>query len=190
MSIEEDEFYEEDLSEFDDEFFLSKQVLVEEEETEEEVIESDQTVDAYSLENLHHGRVGRLLVVQLLYAYDMQTNPDLELLQQFLWDEKAQHPAKKFAKRWSDEVLSDRGRWDREISTRLIGWEWSRISPVLRAILRISVCELLIQERPGKVIIFEALEITKLLVDDDKSRKFVNGILDKVMQKNIFDARN
>ncbi len=56
-------------------------------------------------------------------------------------------------------------------------YDISRISKVALAALRVSIYEILFRDDiPNKVSVNEAVEIVKMY-DDDKTKKFVNGIL-------------
>lgn len=60
----------------------------------------------------------------------------------------------------------------------------NRISKVNLSILRLAAYELLFDEEiPTNVAINEALEITRKY-SDEKSVSFVNGVLDKIKNKN------
>lgn len=65
---------------------------------------------------------------------------------------------------------------DDKISRHLNNYTLERISKVERNILRMSISELMLKESPPKVIINEAVKITKLYGEKD-SYKFVNGVL-------------
>ena len=61
-------------------------------------------------------------------------------------------------------------------------WSLSRIAKVDLAILKLSICEIVYmnKEVPVKVSINEAIDLAKLYCDD-KSPKFINGILGSVV---------
>lgn len=60
------------------------------------------------------------------------------------------------------------------------GWKISRLAKVTLAVLRVAVCELLyMDEIPDSIAINEAVEIAKKY-NDEKSAKFVNGVLSSV----------
>ncbi len=59
-------------------------------------------------------------------------------------------------------------------------WKIDRLEKVLRAILRVGICELLVvPETPAKVVITEYVKLTKSFFDGDESG-FVNRVLDQV----------
>lgn len=68
---------------------------------------------------------------------------------------------------------------DKEIEGVSVKWKLSRMATVTRTVLRLAVYEMLNSEVPVKVIINEAIEITKKY-DDENSPGFVNGILNKI----------
>ncbi|TRZ37633.1 transcription antitermination factor NusB [Niallia circulans] len=78
-------------------------------------------------------------------------------------------------------VLDHQVSIDEQISKHLENWTIDRIANVDRNLLRISVYELLYgsEEVPANVVIDEAVEIAKAY-GDDKSSKFVNGLLSKI----------
>ena len=67
----------------------------------------------------------------------------------------------------ADEYLSD--------------WTMNRLSKIDQAIISIGIYELLYTETPEIVCINEAIELAKKY-SDEKVRKMINGVLDKVYQ--------
>ncbi len=77
-------------------------------------------------------------------------------------------------------VLENLDQIDGIIGDHSHGWKPERISRVSRTVLRIAVYEMLyIPEIPARVSINEALELCKSF-DDEKTRPFVNGVLNAV----------
>lgn len=73
---------------------------------------------------------------------------------------------------------------DSEIEKYSKGWDFDRLVKMDKDILRIALSELLfIQETPMKVVVDEAVELSKKYSTDD-SASFVNGILAKVIVDN------
>jgi N utilization substance protein B len=58
-------------------------------------------------------------------------------------------------------------------------WRIERIAMVDRNVLRMAICELLQEDTPKKVVINEALEVTKRY-STPEAVQFVNGVLDAV----------
>lgn len=82
-------------------------------------------------------------------------------------------------------VVENLAAIDEIIQANLENWTIDRLATVDRNLLRISAYELLYckEEVPTKVAIDEAIEIAKIY-GDDKSSRFVNGILSKVSEVN------
>ncbi|MCY7604542.1 transcription antitermination factor NusB, partial [Bacillus altitudinis] len=76
--------------------------------------------------------------------------------------------------------LEQKDKLDDMISQQLVNWKLDRIANVDRAILRLSVYEMVYQEDiPVSVSMNEAIELAKLF-GDDKAPKFVNGVLSNI----------
>lgn len=74
-------------------------------------------------------------------------------------------------------VAAHRDRIDQLISTHAQGWDLTRMPAVDRALLRVSVFELLWRDDvPDAVVIDEAVELAKQL-STDESPAYVNGLL-------------
>ncbi len=77
-------------------------------------------------------------------------------------------------------VSQNQNKIDKIIKDNLVGWSLARIDSLARAILRVSVFELLDDNSvPEKVVFNEYIEITKFFFDDDEP-SFINAILDTV----------
>lgn len=81
-------------------------------------------------------------------------------------------------------VWNKREEIDEIIKSHLKGWDFERISPVDKSILRIGIYELCFYKNtPPKVAINEAVELSKLF-GKDSSPEFINGLLGKVFRGN------
>ena len=80
-------------------------------------------------------------------------------------------------------VLAHQQELDELIEANLKGWSFSRLNKVDRAILRLAVYAMkFCQETPHKIIMDEAVELTKEFSDtgDGKARSFNNKVLDQI----------
>ena len=81
-----------------------------------------------------------------------------------------------------DEILA-------YISPMLHNWDADRVATVDMIILQLAVCELMYFETiPTKVTLNEYVEISKLY-SSEKSKEFVNGVLDQLMKKLQADGK-
>ena len=68
---------------------------------------------------------------------------------------------------------------DASLNEKLENWTLARLPKIERTILRLSVYELnFSDDAPNRVVLNEAIELCKLF-GDEKSSKFVNGVLSK-----------
>lgn len=91
-------------------------------------------------------------------------------------NEKIQGVVKEYAK----GVMGSSKEIDKKISMNLSNWSLDRIAILDKIIIRLAVFELINQKEPEKVVLNEAIELAKLFGTND-SKKFVNGVLDKIL---------
>lgn len=71
---------------------------------------------------------------------------------------------------------------DSKIKPYLVNWQFERVGNIEKTILRLAIAELLyIKDTPQKVVLNEAVELAKTF-GDDNTRKFVNGVLGKLLK--------
>ena len=129
----------------------------------------------------HHARERAL---QILFQYDIHGKPGLWL--DVFWKEnEATDEVKAFAERLVAGVLEKKKELDAVVGKYATHWKVSRMPIVDRNILRAGAYELLwMDDVPAKVTMNEAIELAKSFGDDDAS-KFVNGILDQILNKEL-----
>ena len=66
----------------------------------------------------------------------------------------------------------------------LDGWSIDRLGNTDKAILEIGIYELMYTDTPNIVCVNEAVELAKSY-SDDKVRKMINGVLDKILHNEI-----
>ena len=129
----------------------------------------------------HHARERAL---QILFQYDIHGRAGLWL--DVFWQEnEATDEVQAFAERLVSGVLEKKKELDAVIGKYATNWKISRMPIVDRNILRAGAYELLwMDDVPAKVTVNEAIELAKSFGDDDAS-KFVNGILDQILGKEL-----
>ncbi|MFC5463176.1 transcription antitermination factor NusB [Lederbergia graminis] len=121
-------------------------------------------------------RVAREKALQALYQIDMSGADPAEALEYVLEEEESDI----FLKTLIEGTMENRNEIDEEIEKHLEKWTLSRLAKVDLNILRIGVYELkYLKDAPSNVVLNEAIEIAKRF-GDEKSSKFINGILSKV----------
>jgi transcription antitermination factor NusB len=126
----------------------------------------------------------RELAMQALYQLDVQ-GPELlpRLMGEFFSEQESDEQTRHLAWDWTNGAWEKVAECDRIITGSTIRWEFSRLSPVDRSILRLAVYQLWFRpEIPPKVVINEAIELAKKY-STEKSGPFVNGVLDAVLKK-------
>ena len=127
-------------------------------------------------------RIGREYALRVLYAFEMTKNPVDGIFNDQLMGRLTAKKTRKFSYDLVELYLNHVQEFDDMICKRVQNWEFSRIAIIDRIILRIGICELIyFEDIPPKVTINEAIEIVKKY-STEKSGKFVNGILDAVLQ--------
>jgi transcription antitermination factor NusB len=131
----------------------------------------------------------RELAMQALYQLDVQGDDILGHLEKFFLESDTDNFVRKLASDWTKGTWDNLKQCDELIASSTIKWEFARLSPVDRSILRLSVFQLkFCPDIPAKVIINEAIELAKKF-STDKSPAFVNGVLDAILKKNTKPSR-
>lgn len=128
-------------------------------------------------------------VLQVLYACEMSRDNDNKVVAELLEDLRPDAVAFNFARSLIHKV-NERGKdLDTLIRGQVEHWEFTRLAVVDKIILRIAICEFLFfEDIPPKVSINEAIEIAREY-STDKSDKFVNGVLDSILDTLKADGR-
>ena len=123
------------------------------------------------------------MALQALYQLDVQGAELLEHLGQFFTEFEQDESIRKLASEWTKGTWQNLAECDELITDSTIRWQFSRLSPVDKSILRLSVYQLkFCSDIPPKVVINEAIELAKKF-STEKSGPFVNGVLDAVLKK-------
>ncbi|HPS54078.1 MAG TPA: transcription antitermination factor NusB [Sedimentisphaerales bacterium] len=125
----------------------------------------------------------RELAMQGLFQLDVQGSELLSRLFSFFIESDGDDMVRDLAMKWTKETWDNVIRCDELIIGSTLKWKMSRLSPVDKSILRLSVYQFLFcDDIPKKVIINEAIELAKKY-STDKSPGFINGVLDAVKKK-------
>ncbi len=120
-------------------------------------------------------------VLQGLFAYELSHEPVDLILDTIVGGLKKEPESFEVAKTLFMKVIETTEELDTLIKSRVANWEFSRLAVIDKIVLRISICELLyFEDIPPKVSINEAIEIARRY-STEKSDKFVNGVLDSIL---------
>jgi len=121
----------------------------------------------------------RKAVVGLLYAYDLGNDAIAQFAEEILEEDKIRNKQREFSMRIFKGTIDHLETIDEEIKKHLKEWDFDALGKVERAILRLGTYEILIEKIDKPIIINEAIELAKELADE-KSPKFINGVLDAI----------
>lgn len=132
----------------------------------------------------------REVVLQALYSEEVSGNLWKQVLNTIIEARLGKEKdAQKFAEQLFLKTAKNKEELDNIIQDHIDNWKINRLATVDKLILRMAICEFLyFEEIPTKVTINEAIEIAKRF-STKKSGKFVNGILDAVLERLKEDDR-
>jgi transcription antitermination protein NusB len=132
----------------------------------------------------------RAAALQYLYAWSI--NPPANLtddLHQFFSAQEKPRDHYAFADELIHGVITNAAEVDGHIRGLAHNWEFDRIARIDLAILRLAIFEMLHRKDiPPVVSINEAIDLSKQFSTAD-SKRFINGILDRMKDKLGRDAR-
>ncbi|MGP4042315.1 transcription antitermination factor NusB [Gracilibacillus sp. D59] len=123
-------------------------------------------------------RTAREKALQILFSLDTEEY-DLATTVEHTLEENEHDP---FLLNLVNGVATNRQAIDEKIKGHLEKWSLERVALVEKTLLRMAVYELFYsKDAPESVIINEVIEIAHIF-GDDKSGKFINGVLSKMIK--------
>ena len=124
----------------------------------------------------------RTAVVGLLYAFDLGNENIAKFSDEILEEGKIRNKQREFSNTLFTGTVENLAMLDKEIEEHLTEWNFNDIGKVEKAIMRLGAYEILVAKTDKAIIINEAVELAKTLADE-KSPKFINGVLDALGEK-------
>jgi N utilization substance protein B len=124
----------------------------------------------------------RTAVVGLLYAFDLGNENIAKFSDEILEEGKIRNKQREFSNALFTGTVENLAMLDKEIEEHLTEWNFNDIGKVEKAIMRLGAYEILVAKTDKAIIINEAVELAKTLADE-KSPKFINGVLDALGEK-------
>ena len=121
-------------------------------------------------------------VIGLLYAYDLGNESIAKFSDVILEDKKIRNKQKDFALGLFNGTIENLTKVDVEISEHLKERDITDVGSVEKAILRLSIYEILFSGLDKAIVINEAIELSKRLAADN-APKFINGVLDSIKKE-------
>jgi N utilization substance protein B len=135
-------------------------------------------------------RQGRELVLGCLYAHYSTGQALNEVFDGQAKRMSCDKSTQVYARKVLDAAIDHGEEIDRDIRELATNWDFSRIGQMEKNILRMAIAELrFLPETPAKVIINEALELTREFAGEE-SRAFVNAIIDRVYKREMAAQEN
>jgi len=131
----------------------------------------------------------RSAVVGLLYAYDLGNSGIAKFFDDILEESKIRNKQRVFSKELFEGTLENIEMLDIEIKKHLKEWDYDNIGKVEKSIMRLGAYEILVAKTDRAIIINEAVELAKELADE-KSPKFINGVLDAIGKVKVEDKKD
>jgi transcription antitermination protein NusB len=123
-------------------------------------------------------REAREKAVQTLFQLD-NTELSIDEAINYIIEE----PANRFYEQLVRGTVQNKEAIDEVLAEKLENWSLNRLPKIERTVLRIAVYELLFNDEvPHRVVLNEAIELCKTF-GDEKSGRFVNGVLSKFEEK-------
>ena len=125
-------------------------------------------------------RRGRECALQLMYMWEYQKEGKFDTSSFWFELPQEEKATRVFAERLIEGVTQNLEHVDKLIRDASTNWRLDRMANVDRNILRLATWELEnIAETPLKVVLNEAIELSKRFGSEDSSA-FVNGVLDRI----------
>ncbi len=128
----------------------------------------------------------REIVLQLLFQDDVNPPDTAAATADFLSSRLQSEEMIDFAKSLLAGVRRNRDELDALLSETAENWTLDRMATTDRNVMRLGAFEILYTDTPDAVAINEAVELAKRF-GSRQSAQFVNGILDKLLQKHRND---
>jgi len=135
-------------------------------------------------------RDGRVAALQYLFAWSINVPSDLsEDLRTFFETQEKPRDHYAFGEEIIHGVILNIAEIDGRIRSLAHNWEFDRIAKIDLAILHVAIYEMMYRKDiPPVVSINEAIDLSKQFSNAD-SKRFINGILDRLKDQLGRDAR-
>ena len=124
----------------------------------------------------------REVALQVLFQEDLNPDNALDQLDRFLAARLKDEDLRDLARQLILGVKRNQEELDELLQSKAANWSIDRMAATDRNLLRLGAFEIRYTETPDRVAIDEAVELAKRF-GAAQSSQFVNGILDKLMEK-------
>ena len=125
----------------------------------------------------------REVALQALFQEDLNPRDSRDQLAPFVQARLQGDELREFATSLVLGVMRNQDELDALLESKANNWSLSRMAATDRNVLRLGAFEIRYADTPDRVAINEAVELAKRF-GSAQSSQFVNGILDKLIQRN------
>ncbi len=124
----------------------------------------------------------REVALQALFQEDLNPRDSRDLLAPFVEARLNEDELREFATSLVLGVMRNQDELDTLLESKANNWSLARMAATDRNVLRLGAYEIRYADTPERVAINEAVELAKRF-GSKQSSQFVNGILDKLIQR-------
>lgn len=125
----------------------------------------------------------RARALQVIYAWDVRGEQDLERVARQIFDDLLVTPQEReIASVLLRTAKEHSGQIDAQLAEVTTNWRLERLGVIERSVLRLAAAELTRGETPTRVVIREAIRLAERYGNPESAR-FVNGVLDALARK-------
>ena len=176
--------YQEYMKSEKDSFALDKQLILD--VIDNHIAEDDVLFDFYSDKNLGYNsdyQIGLFLLWKFINEMDEKYNEYTKIPPVFKTENDEMNDDKHFIVRLLKETLKHADEYQELVKANISNWDYDRVALMDKIIIFMALTEFCqFRDIPVKVTINEYIEISKYYSTPD-SRRFVNGILDKLAEQ-------
>ncbi|MCF0170872.1 MAG: transcription antitermination factor NusB [Fusobacterium varium] len=127
-------------------------------------------------------RLAREELFKLVFEGEIKEENTKDILESYLNREEILQNENEiaFIKKYMNGITENNDKILKVIEEKITGWSFERIGNVEKALLKISVYEILCEDTPYEIVINEAVELAKIY-GDEKTSEFLNGVLAKIV---------
>ena len=127
-------------------------------------------------------RLAREELFKLVFEGEIKEENTKDILESYLNREEILQNENEiaFIKKYMNGIDENNDKILKAIEEKITGWSFERIGNVEKALLKISVYEILCEDTPYEIVINEAVELAKIY-GDEKTSEFLNGVLAKIV---------
>jgi transcription antitermination protein NusB len=123
----------------------------------------------------------REYALQMLFQWEIGRQDPGRIEEGFWRMARADKNVRSLANQLFESTVEGNAELDALVGEHAVNWRLERMAVIDRAILKLAACELRAGKTPPKVVLDEAVELTKTF-SSQEATSFVNGVLDAILK--------